>query len=151
MGNEIPEDLKPILAEIRGNLRHQDLNEELYRSLRILNKQIGAMSHIIKAFSDLYLEMTEEDERRKWLERIVVKAEREAARLKLDLWFWRPEEGTTLKQQLKRRVNHLSNLEYSVDDTWDLMTEYMQDHTSGLVDLDLLRTVISEAAHASTD
>ena len=145
MSEGIPEDLKPVLADIRANLKHDDLNDELSRSIHILNKQIGAIAQIIKGFSDLYVEMTDQTERRRWLERIVKKTERDAARTKLDLWFWRPEESLSVEKQVRKRAIHLTENKYSLDDTWDLLCEFVTDYAHRDLNIEWLKEQIKES------
>lgn len=127
----------------------EELVERLEDDLLIQQRQIKTQFEILKAFSDLYVEMTEETDKRKWLQRIIAKHEREAARIKLDLWFWRPEQSLPIEQQLSKRANYLLSITYSVDDLWDLLTEYLQDWVGIEVDEGMLRDVIAGATDAS--
>jgi len=108
-------ELEELIEQQRSNNQAQ---------ARLLQAQI----EVLKAYSDLFTEMIDEVQRRKWLQKSILRAEREAARLRLPLWFWRPEEGLELKVQLYRRARFLILQHKTSDhDTWDLLREYIEE------------------------
>ncbi|HOI95026.1 MAG TPA: hypothetical protein PK250_10005 [Syntrophobacter fumaroxidans] len=104
-----------------------ELVEELRTRLAVQDRVNDCLFRILKGFGDLYLELTDRAADRRHLDRAILKAEREAARLRLPLWFWRPEPGLTLTQQVERRVKLLKEDRKSLDDAWDLCLEFQQD------------------------
>lgn len=121
------EELRETTREILAAFKHSDQAEEWANLLKVQRRQIGYLAQIIKAFSDLYLELTDKTADRQFLEGVALRAEREAARTRLPLWFWRPEIGVDLKEQLRRRVEYLISENYRADDVWDLCVEYTKD------------------------
>lgn len=108
-------------------LELQGAVEELRSEVRTLSAITKNMLETLKAFSDLYLELTDETEHRRFLERVNKKIEREAARTHLPLWFWRWEEGQDFKRQLLRRARFLLAERYQPDDVWDLLQEFARE------------------------
>ena len=126
-----------------------DATEELERTIRVLSIVTQSQVGILKAFGDLYLELTEETRRRKFLETTIRMAEREAARLKIPIWFWRPEKGLSTDQQVELRARWLLEEKHGVDDTWDLLVEYQRDWAKVDVDEVMLIEAIKRGADAS--
>lgn len=125
---ELPTDLKGMTVLAASVLHLQELICELEDKLMGMHHLISAQTKILKAFGDLYEELTDESERRKFLSKAVLKAEREAARLRLPLWFWRPESELDLKIQVYRRAEFLIREQKSnLDDTFDLLREFVDD------------------------
>lgn len=112
-----------------ASVLHLDtLVQEIQAELSALRRLTLAQTEVLKAFSDLYLELTGESEHRKFLDRSIRKAEREAQRLRLPLWFWRPEPDLELKKQVYRRADFLLHEQRAnVDDTFDLLREFVDD------------------------
>lgn len=127
----------------------EQLVDELERLRLAYAKQIGVLSLILKGFSDLFTELTEENERRKWLSRQIAKAEREAARLRLPTWFWRIDAEQNVQAQLQHRARFLQEAKTHADDVWDCLDEALQ--LSGIpIDEALLLEAIREAGHADS-
>jgi hypothetical protein len=100
--------------------------EELRQVIVSTNKLLDEQVQILKAFSDLYIELTDETAERKWIRDRIERAERERARLRLPIWFWRPEEGKRLQAALVIRANWLHEEGYLEDDIFDLLQEYVE-------------------------
>lgn len=89
---------------------------------------LRTLASVTKIFGELVQELSTEVSHRRHLDASIRRAEREAARLKIPLWFWRAEPGIDLKTQLFRRACCLiHDLSLGPDDTWDLMKEYLTD------------------------
>lgn len=126
---EIPEELRTMTVMAASVLHLDTLVTEIQAERSALRRLTLAQTEILKAFSDLYLELTDESERRKFLARTVMRAEREAARLRLPLWFWRPEPELELKVQLYRRARLLLHEQRVIlDDTFDLLREFCDQY-----------------------
>lgn len=124
-GMDLPETIKELKAEVQ--------------SLRNL---VDVQIQILKAFGDLYLELTDKTADRRFLERAILRAERMAARDRIPTWFWRAEEGLDLKAQLVRRAQYLRGEGYGVDDAWDLLREYLSDWAHVEVDDERLSRLV---------
>lgn len=101
--------------------------EDLQKIIASQNRIIDCQFQVLKAFSDLYLELTSKTAERQFIEKSILKAEREVARLRLPLWFWRPETENPFDSQLLKRARYLLQNDYCLDDTWDLLREYALD------------------------
>lgn len=102
-----------------------DLQEEVHLMRRINQSCIEAL----KAFGDLHLELIEWMDDRRSIEKTVLRIEREAARTRLPLWFWRPEEDLGTREQIERRARFLiDDMKYGPDDVWDLLREYLAEY-----------------------
>jgi hypothetical protein len=106
----------------------ENLVDELERLRMAYAKQLGALSLILKAFSDLYSELTDKTADRKWLSNQINKAEREANRLQIPAWFWRIDKELPLDDQLYRRSKWLIREKpgIHVDDLWDSIAEALE-------------------------
>jgi hypothetical protein len=80
---------------------------------------------IIKVLGDFLLEFSEKKSERAWLDRRIKSAEREAARLRVPVWFWRRPEGT-VREALVTRAQWMREEGYLPDDIFDLLKEYLQ-------------------------
>lgn len=132
-------------------LQAQEIIEELKalqdQQRRLFDTQIC----ILKAFGDLYAELTDESERRRFLSRAILRAEREAARTLLPLWFWRPEQGLTTESLLKRRARFLIHEHKAhLDDVWDLLVEFGRETSADSISDEQLSDII-EAAHTAKE
>lgn len=102
--------------------------DNLQRGLGLMRGLNQCSLQILKAFGDLYLELTEKSVERRFIEKTIRRVEREAARTRLPLWFWRPEPELDVEAQLARRARFLiEEAGLSVDDQWDLLREYVDD------------------------
>lgn len=108
-------------------LKFEVLVEELRDRIAVQDRINASMWQVLKAHADLFTELTDEVNRRKWLQKSILKAEREATRLRLPLWFWRSEPGLTLVEQVTKRAKLLREDRKSIDDAWDLCLEFQQD------------------------
>jgi hypothetical protein len=110
------------LLELREHI------EDLRQERAGLTKLSETLIPILKGFVDLYEELAGKTVERSFLDRAIRKAEREAARLRLPLWFWRPEPGVELKVQLYRRARFLLfEMRALNDDIFDLLREFVDD------------------------
>lgn len=100
--------------------------EEIRALLRCHRHIAGELFQILKAFSDLYLELTDKAAERKWLDARIKAAEREAARLRLPIWFWRRDPDAGVRHMLKARAAWMIEEHYLDDDTFDLLKEYLE-------------------------
>lgn len=103
----------------------QNLVDELERLRTAYAKQLGALSLILKAFGDLYLEVADHQKGRKWLMDQIIKAEREANRQRIPSWFWRIDKELPVDDQLYRRARWLVQEKpgIHVDDVWDCLSD----------------------------
>ena len=101
--------------------------EEFKSTLSATSRLIDEQFEVLKAFGDLYLELTDESAKRRWLDDRIKRAEREAARLRLPIWFWRPEKDAKLHHRLAHRARWMIEQKYHEDDVWDMLREYV-DH-----------------------
>jgi hypothetical protein len=124
----------------------QDLVEELREERVAYTRLTDCHVQTLKAFNDLYLELTGESERRKFLAKAILRAEREAARVRLPTWFWRPEPGKSLDEMLVWRAKFLI-LRQGVlpDDLWDLLKEFAEDYAKTPVSDEELEAVVRNA------
>ncbi len=76
---------------------------------------------------------------------------REGVRLSIDNWFWRPEPDISLREQLLRRAKYLKSQNYSIDQQWDLLVEYVAAWTKEDVDESLIKIAMSGAHNASAE
>lgn len=114
------EELRDLVAEMR---------EERQREREEFRRFMDAGWHVLKTFGDIAMEVLDESSHREFMAREIRKAERESTRLRLPLWFWRPEDGLELKVQLYRRAAFLLHeLHCGLDDCWDLLLEYITDY-----------------------
>jgi hypothetical protein len=128
----------------------QELVEEFKRHLRASARQIGVFSLALKAFSDLFLEVTEHHEHRKWLARHMLRVEREAARLRLPSWVWRIDSGGNVPEQLAHRARFLrEEVKAHPDDIWDTLSEVLKSADIE-VDENMLRSAMGGGSHANS-
>jgi hypothetical protein len=127
----------------------QNLVDELEHLRMAYAKQLGALSLILKAFGDLYLELTDKTTERKWLSIQITKAEKEAARQRMPSWFWRIDKELPVDDQLYRRARWLVNEKPSIhlDDLWDCLTDSLVFSNIPL-DKEQLERAIEGAIHA---
>ena len=119
---ELPADLKSMTVMAASVLHLDALVGEIQAERQALRRLTSALTEVLKAFSDLYQELTDESGQRKFLDRSIRKAEREAQRLRLPLWFWRPEHGLELRRQIFRRARFLLfDQKACLDDIFDLL------------------------------
>lgn len=126
-GKSLPSDLHQMTVMAVSVLQLEELLTEIQAERSAMQRLVLAYTQVLKAFSDLYLELCGKTEERRFLERSMRRAEREAARLRLPLWFWRPEPGLELKAQLYRRAKYLIEQECSLDDQFDLLREFVDE------------------------
>lgn len=129
----------------------QVLVDELSRLRQAYAKQLGSLSLIIKAFNDLFLEVTDKNQERKWLSKQIERAEREANRMCMPSWFWRIDRELPVDDQLYRRARWLINEKPGIhlDDLWDSLSDALV--YSGLtVDTEQLKTVVEVVVDAGT-
>lgn len=104
---------------------------------------------IMKAFSDLFLELTGETEKRAWLGRRLLVLQRQVAREQLPTYFWRPEADRPLVDMLKWRATFLLHRRrVLLDDCWDLLREFAADYAHAAIDDDELAGIIEAATAA---
>jgi hypothetical protein len=129
----------------------QSLVDELEQLRLAYAKQIGAMSQILKAFNDLYLEFTGKASDRKWLGIQIATAEREANRLRMPSWFWRIDSELPLDDQIYRRVRFLLREKPGIhlDDLWDALTDALTCSNVS-IDSNDLQIMVEEALNASS-
>ena len=126
---ELPTDLKSMTVMAASVLHLDTLVQEIQAERLALRRLALAETEVLKAFSDLYLELTDESQRRQFLARTVKRAEREAQRLRLPLWFWRPEPEEKLKVQIYNRVHFLIYEQKAcLDDVFDLIREFVDEY-----------------------
>lgn len=141
--SELHDIVVPVLAAMDLEQTVRDLRDEVQN----IRRSNDCLIEILKAFSDLLLELTDKSAERKFLEHRIMQAEREAARNRLPLWFWRPEEGFSIQQMLKRRAAFLIDEQSTcVDDTWDLLREFVGTVGTTISDEDLSRVI--ESVHS---
>ena len=72
--------------------------------------------------------------------------ERERIRASVDAWFWRPEHahGMTHKNQLRKRAAYLKATNYTFDQAWDLLCDFVAGWSREEIDKHLLAAVLSE-------
>jgi hypothetical protein len=106
----------------------QGLIDELEGLRNAYAKQLGTLSLILKAFADLFSELTDETSHRKWLSTQMLRAERETVRLRIPAWFWRLDSDSDVSMQLKQRAawmrGELPNA--TQDDLWDLLVDVLR-------------------------
>lgn len=111
----------------------QDLQraiEELQGQVQAIGMVAEAMTCSLKAFSDLYIELTSKAHERRFVEKAVLRAERLVARTKLPIWFWRNDPEVSIDTQLKTRIEYLNENKYSIDDMWTLLNEFINEFTT---------------------
>ncbi len=130
----------------------QNLVDELERLRLAYSKQLGALSLTLKAFSDLYLELTDKTSRRKWLARQIERAEKAAAAQCLPSWFWRLDKDLPIDDQIYRRARFLRKEKPNIhlDDIWDSITDACRLSEIEVPDK-LLSESIGRALDASTN
>lgn len=116
--------------------------DELQDKVQAFGLVADGMISALKAFSDLYLELTEKTSERRFLEKAILRAEREVARTKLPVWFWRHDKNREIKYQIHDRVKHLNENKYSLDDIWTLVKEFCDEFTPETVTQSQLERVI---------
>jgi hypothetical protein len=144
--SELHEAVVSVLAAMDLEQTVKDLRDEVANLGRVIDCQLQTL----KAFSDLFLELTDKTADRHFLDRCILKAERQATRTRLPLWFWRKEEGLTPEQMLKRRTEYLLG-EYGagIDDAWDLLREFVDTMETPVSDEDLSRVI--ESVHVQPE
>ena len=121
------EELHELTGAVLAAMDLPEVVKEMRAEVQSLRNLVDVQIEILKGFSDLYLELTDKAARWKFLERSILKAERTAARDRIPVWFWRPEPELTLKEQLVRRARWLRSEKYGLDDSWDLLKEFLAD------------------------
>lgn len=121
------QELHELTGAVLAGLDLPAVVQELKAEVQSLRNLVDVQIQILKAFGDLYLELTDKTAERRFVEHSILRAEREAARTRVPLWFWRPEPELTLKEQLVRRARFLRDEGYGLDDAWDLIREYLSD------------------------
>jgi hypothetical protein len=117
--------------------------EELRAELAVLGRIAHVMIETVKAYSDLFIELTDKTANRQFLAKWITRLERDEARLGLPIWFWRPETGLELKRQLYRRACFLLHEKKAQpDDAWELLREYVTDYAKAEVTDEQLKGVI---------
>lgn len=105
-------DLRELVTRAKLELRH---------SARTL---VGLTAHLQEVLKDLLENNTSLESSNRTLRRL----ERQSTHNQLPLWFWRPEGGLDLKQQILRRARYLIHeAKTGVDDTWDLLREFCDE------------------------
>ena len=117
---------------------------------RVYGQLITAQLQVLKAFGDLYMELTDRSADRQFLQKSLLRAEREAARLRLPAWFWRIEKEAELEPQLKHRATVMLESSISIDDIWDCLCDVLRYANLDPED-SLIRSAIKEAADAGTE
>ncbi|MGD9506392.1 MAG: hypothetical protein AB7W37_15900 [Syntrophobacteraceae bacterium] len=146
--------LEPAVVCADSLLTIRELVEQLAGQLQAQQRIIDAQFQALKAFADLYTELTDETAHRAFLTKQIKRYEREAARLRLPLWFWRPEPRLELKKQLFRRAAFLLHEQgCGLDDCWDLLREYLNDYVRPEADVtdEQLAGVIGYAQEKGAD
>lgn len=130
----------------------QVLVDELERLRMAYAKQLGALSLIIKAFNDLYLELTDKTSERKWLSKQIEKAELEANRMCMPSWFWRVDRELPVEDQLYRRARWLLKEKPGIhlDDLWDSLTDALT-YSGMAVDAEQLKAAVEGAIDACSN
>lgn len=121
------EELHEAVGAVLAGLELPQVVQELRVEIQSLRRFNDCLVETLKAYSDFYLELTDKTADRRFLERCILKAERMAARDRIPCWFWRPEPELTLKEQLVRRARYLRDEKYGLDDSWDVLQEYLSD------------------------
>jgi hypothetical protein len=145
------EDLKLAAVAHITIMDAQNLVSELERLRCAYAKQLGALSLILKAFNDLYIEFNQKQQDRQWLYKQVAKAEREANLQRIPAWFWRMDKLLPVDDQIYRRTLWLLKEKPSIhlDDLWDALNETLS-YSKLTIAPDELQKIIERAAHAST-
>jgi len=100
---------------------------ELRDLILALRKAIDELWEIVKVQGDLLIELGEKAEERRWLAHRIRQAERESARLRVPIWFWRPPEaGVSIQEALAHRIQWMRDEGYLVDDRFSLAREYFE-------------------------
>ncbi len=122
-------DLRPAIVLSHAIFHLEDLVERMEQLIEAQGAIIRGQAQVLKVYHDAAAEILDEQQHRRFVSLEVRKAEREAARTKLPLWFWRPEPELELKVQLYRRAVYLIHeCGYSIDDVWDLLREFLDDY-----------------------
>ena len=146
------EDLHGCVVMTCSVLELQELVSELRDQRDAQANLINSQLEVLKAFSDLYLELTDESEQRQFLSKAILKAEREAARLRLPTWFWRPEKDKPLKDLLFWRARFLIHRQQAhLDDVWDLLREFVADYARADISDEELTAIIEQAHEVGVD
>jgi hypothetical protein len=129
----------------------QNLVDELERLRMAYAKQLGALSLILKAFGDLYSELTDKTSDRKWLSNQIIKAEREADRQRIPAWFWRLDQELPLNDQLYRRARWLleEKPDIHLDDLWDCLIDAIT-YSKVSVESNDLQRIVEGAIHGGS-
>jgi hypothetical protein len=100
----------------------EEVKDLVDQANRLLDEQV----QILKVYADLYMELTDKTAERSWISERIDRAERERARLRLPIWFWRPpDHGKKLQAALVVRATQLHEDGYLEDDIFDLLKEYV--------------------------
>lgn len=129
----------------------QNLVDDLDRLRLAYAKQLGVMSLILKGFSDLFTEVTDHQQHRRWLSKQIDRAEREAARQRIPAWFWRIDLEQSLHHQMSHRAKWLLSefKDIHADDLWGNLADCFT--YSGLtIDTVSIQTAISGALNEGT-
>lgn len=110
-------------------LQLEEILTEIQAERAALQRLVLTHTEILKAFSDLYLELCGKNEERRFLDKSIHRAEREAARLRLPLWFWKVDREQGIHHQIWARAKFLVKRKTSIDDTFDLLREFVDEYT----------------------
>ena len=125
--------LEDAIEEIRKEREAFRQEREFYRA----NNELLA---------EMLYEVLGESKYRYWLDRMNLKNHRLAARQNLPLWFWRPEKDLEIKRMLLRRAKFLMHeKKFKLDDVWDLLKEFIDEHAGVTIDDELLKKIIKYA------
>jgi hypothetical protein len=119
------DDLHGASVLARSVLDAEITAEELKDILVGFRKAFDELWEIVKVQGDLLIELSEKGSERAWLARRIKQAERESARHRLPIWFWRKEDGM-VKSALVTRAAWMHEEGYQEDDIFDLLKEYLQ-------------------------
>jgi hypothetical protein len=72
-------------------------------------------------------------------------ADKQTIRSSVDYWFWRPETSMEFRNQLRKRANYLKTSNYTLDQAWDLLVDYVAGWTGRELDEALLKSVLAGA------
>ena len=103
----------------------QNLVDELEGLRMATARQLESLCMIVKAFGDLYTELTEKTADRKWFAKQILKAERESNRQQIPSWFWRLSKEISLDAQMMTRARWLIKEKPGIhlDDLWDTLVD----------------------------
>jgi hypothetical protein len=148
------EELRGVTVLVANLLQAQELVGELREEREGLCVLFGvimrAQFEMLKNLGEIAGELTEEETRREHLASVQRRAAREYQRLRIPLWFWRPErEGRDIEDvhaMLRTRARFLAQEQRAgLDDSWDLLVEFCGDWLRLEPDEKILRQVLNDA------